>query len=1331
MSWDESCWPIICQSAFTGKAQIAYAALSEEDSKDYSKVKAAVLRTYELVPEAYRQKFRSWQKRGIQTFVEFAKQKAIKFDEWLNSEKVTEFESLRELILLEDFKNNLPRDIRTHIEEFGIDSLEGAAKAADKYVLSHKSDFVKKGSHTGGTGKREENKGSSSPSSPKKGGNGVQGVVCYGCGLEGHIKRKCPEVAKNAKPAMLVNCCSVPSAVDLDGQKRDVKQDLRADFGHYVSAGSVGLNADMKGSRRVTVLRDSGACQSCILESSLPDDFAFEGSEYVLLGGFPESVSSWPLHSMYVKCPYFSGLCKLAVVKSFPVNGVDVVIGNDLVLEREGAAQAHKLLSGVVGKVEVCSKPLSPITRSQTRREDGASDPMDLDIAIDFPVVVDGEGNASVGCKDDSFKEILSKLDKQSLITAQREDNEVSILCREADESGDIGDLSKEAYTIKNNILYRISRPIDVDSESTWYVKEQIVVPKNFRPIILKEAHENMWGSHLGIHKTCAKISKNFFWPTMKKDVSRYCKSCHECQIMGKPNQKIPKAPLYPIPAVCEPFTQIVIDVVGPLPKSGSGFQYLLTIMDRTTRFPEVIPLRSIKSSVIITHLLDFFARFGLPRELQSDRGTNFTSKVFKERMQQLGIKHVLSSPYHPESQGILERFHGTLKSALGKYAHSHPNKWDEDIPFVLFALRSAPSESLGFSPYELVYGHNVRGPLDVLKDQWEESSPNVNLLEHVTQFKEKLRTILTWARGNLGQAQIDMKERFDKKAKKRDFCVGDTVLVLIPVPGEFKAQFAGPGIVRHKVSDFNYDVELPGRRRKIQTFHINLLKPYVSRTNTIHALSIISPDEMNDFAVPEGVWRGDNSEILCNLNKYFSHLSPHQSRDLKTLIHSFPSVFKDTPGLVSCVQHNVVLKPDAKPIRQPPYRLNPQKAELVKQEVKYMLDHDLIEASDSPWSSPVVLVKKENGQHRLCFDYRKVNEVTIPDNFPLPRIEDCIDRVGRSTFITKLDLMKGYWQVPLSEEARKVSAFITPDGLFECKVMPFGMRNAASTFQRLMWLVTRDLEGCIVYLDDILIFSSDWEDHMIKLKALFQSLNDFGLVVNLSKCEFAKAQVVYLGHKVGQGKVIPKLSNIQAILSFPMPHNKKNVRQFLGLSGYYRRFVPKYSEIAAPLTDLLKDKNSFKWDTACQDSFNKLRSILSSVPILTSPDFHKDFKLMTDASDLGVGAVLMQETEGIEKPIAYFSKKLTGGQLKYSTIEKELLSLILALKHFETYVNAGPSPLKVFSDHNPLKYINKFKNKNKRLMNWSLLLQDFNITIEHVKGKDNVIAAYLSRNVQ
>ena len=450
----------------------------------------------------------------------------------------------------------------------------------------------------------------------------------------------------------------------------------------------------------------------------------------------------------------------------------------------------------------------------------------------------------------------------------------------------------------------------------------------------------------------------------------------------------------------------------------------------------------------------------------------------------------------------------------------------------------------------------------------------------------------------------------------------------------------------------------------------------------------------------------------------------------MQELINHYSSIFKDTPGLVSCIEHKVVLKSDAAPTRQAPYRLNPKKAEVVKREVRYMLDRGLIRPSDSCWSSPVVLVPKENGEWRLCFDYRKVNDLTVPDNFPLPRIEDCIDRVGRAKIVSKFDLLKGYWQIPLSPEARKISAFVTPEGLFECLVMPFGMRNAASTFQRLMWMITNDLEGCVIYLDDIIIFSETWEEHIKRIKELFNRLKQASLVVNLSKCEFAKAEVVYLGHKVGQGRVVPKESNIEAILSFPTPTNRKNVRQFLGLSGYYRRFVPKYSEVASPLTDLLREKSSFNWDLACQNSFDKLKSILSTFPVLVSPDFQKDFKLMIDASDLGVGAVLLQDNDGLEKPIAYFSKKLNESQAKYSTIEKELLALILALKHFEIYISAGPGPLRVFSDHNPLKYVNRFKNHNKRLMNWSLFLQDYNIIIEHIRGKDNVIADCLSRNV-
>ena len=325
MSWSEDLWALIAQSAFTGKAQIAYSSLSDEDSGNYTKVKEAVLAAYQLVPEAYRQKFRSWKKRPFQTFIEFAKQKEIKLDEWLHSEGAKDFGSLRELLLLENFKNSIPREVRTHIEEFNIDNLEDAAKAADRFVLSHKTNFSKNNSvKEAGVGR-----GSGSLSPKKSAGQG-RDIVCYGCGEIGHIKSKCPKPQKATKPAMLVDCCKVSSAVTEGTDIVKNEDSIKDCFKGYISMGVVKSNPSMEGGLKVTVLRDSGSCQSCILESSLPRNFVREGSEYVLLGGFPNTVSSWPLERVFLETSYFTGWCKLAVVKSFPLSGIDVLLGNDL-----------------------------------------------------------------------------------------------------------------------------------------------------------------------------------------------------------------------------------------------------------------------------------------------------------------------------------------------------------------------------------------------------------------------------------------------------------------------------------------------------------------------------------------------------------------------------------------------------------------------------------------------------------------------------------------------------------------------------------------------------------------------------------------------------------------------------------------------------------------------------------------------------------------------------------------------------------------------------------------------------------------------------------------
>lgn len=247
--------------------------------------------------------------------------------------------------------------------------------------------------------------------------------------------------------------------------------------------------------------------------------------------------------------------------------------------------------------------------------------------------------------------------------------------------------------------------------------------------------------SGLGITKTYQQILKYFFWPGLKSDVAKFCRSCHVFQIAGKPNQVIPPAPLHPIPAIGEPFDRIIIDCAGPLPKTKSGNQYLLTIMCAATRFPEAIPLRTITANSVVKGLTKFFSTFSPPRIIQTDQGTNFTSKLFKQVLETLDVQHAVSSPYHPESEGALERWHQTLKSMLRKYCLETANSWDEGIPYIVFAAREAVQESLGFSPAALVFGHTPRGPMKLLQEKLlsSASSPQKNILDYVSKFRERL----------------------------------------------------------------------------------------------------------------------------------------------------------------------------------------------------------------------------------------------------------------------------------------------------------------------------------------------------------------------------------------------------------------------------------------------------------------------------------------------------------------------------------------------------------------------------------------------------------------
>lgn len=466
-----------------------------------------------------------------------------------------------------------------------------------------------------------------------------------------------------------------------------------------------------------------------------------------------------------------------------------------------------------------------------------------------------------------------------------------------------------------------------------------------------------------------------------------------------------------------------------------------------------------------------------------------------------------------------------------------------------------------GFSPNELVFGHTVRGPLAVLADGLKPAEPPDNILNYVNDFRRRLHVACVTAHKKLSRAQTKMKGLFDRRAESRLFEPGDQVLALLPLVGSpFQAKFCGPYTIKSRKSERDYLVHTPDRRKKVQWCHVNLLKPYHSPDSVsqstggaVGSVATVSVWSSEDFDVPsEPVLTGrlHNSEYLNHLESNLGHLANTQRADLIRLLNSHLSLFSDTPSRTHLIEHDVDVG-DANPVNQHFYRLPIGKRERMEREVEYTLEHGIAEPSSSSWASPCLLADKADGSDRFCTDFRRVNAVTKPDCYPMPRMEDCIDQVGSAKFVTKLDLLKGYWQVPLTSRAKEISSFVTPWGLFSYNVMPFGLRNAPATFQRLMNKVLAGQSGCAAYLDDVVVFSDTWDVHVQRLKAVFDRLTEANLTVNLAKCEFAKATVTYLGKVVGQGAVRPVQAKVEAIAEYPVPTSKKQLMRFLGLVGY------------------------------------------------------------------------------------------------------------------------------------------------------------------------------------
>lgn len=457
------------------------------------------------------------------------------------------------------------------------------------------------------------------------------------------------------------------------------------------------------------------------------------------------------------------------------------------------------------------------------------------------------------------------------------------------------------------------------------------------------------------------------------------------------------------------------------------------------------------------------------------------------------------------------------------------------------------------------------------------------------------------------------------------------------------------------------------------------------------------------------------------------TYLSDSEKEQFNDLLTEFHDIFNEKGDPTPFAVHKIETG-NHKPIALKPYRLSPIRQHQLKVKLGEMLENNIIEESESPWAAPVVLVPKGDSDIRVCVDYRKLNAITIPDRYPLPRIDDLLHQAKAMPYMTTIDLQSGYWQIKIDENDQNKSTFVTAFGTYSFKRMPFGLRNAPSTFQRLMDKFCRELkaESVFAYLDDLICRSPNFKQHLEDLREIFTRLRFYKLRANKNKCKFACATIKYLGHIITPEGIKADPDKIKAISELPAPKNLKRLISFLQTASWYRRFIRNFAEIARPLTNLTKKNMTWKWEQPQEAAFITLKKALTTAPVLKQLDSNLRYIIKTDASNYAIGAALVQGEGDEEHPIEYASRLLTPAERNYTVTEKEALAIVWAVTKFRGYIEG--TKFLTITDHQPLKWLLNLKSPTGRLARWALQLQPYEFDIKYTPGRTNVLADGLSR---
>src|SRR6218665_3875694 len=609
---------------------------------------------------------------------------------------------------------------------------------------------------------------------------------------------------------------------------------------------------------------------------------------------------------------------------------------------------------------------------------------------------------------------------------------------------------------------------------------------------------------------------------------------------------------------------------------------------------------------------------------------------------------------------------------------------------------------------------------------------------QHMLDVQEKISETCRIAQEELEKNQKKNEKYYNRTARLRTLQIGDRVKVLLPIKrNKMLLKWRGPYEVVDRIGELDYRVKLDDGRLK--TYHINMLKKDVNREEgdidttecqTLATVVTVVNDgeigyEEEMLELFNGKQKETHKDVLIN-----PELSERKRKQVVGLLEEYSDIFSDVPGKTNLAEHEIKLTSD-KPVRSKPYPTPYNLQKEINKEIDTMLESGIIERSDSAYAAPLVVVKKADGSNRICCNYKQLNKLTIFDPEPMMSKEDVFNKLSGSQLYSKFDFCKGYWQIPMKDECKDMTTFVCNRGLFRFTVMPFGLVNSASSYNRMMRKLIDGIQQMESYVDDVLAHTQSWEDHLEGLGQFFERVRRANLTLKPKKCQIGFSSVDFLGHTVSNNRISPKEEAVEKIVELPRPKTKKQIRSFLGAINYYRDFIPECGKITQPLTELTKKsaKNVVDWNPKLEKAFQELKCALSKEPVLKLPNMEEEFILRTDASGTAVGCVLMQEEHGVKHPVSYISRELSDRERKYSVEERECLAIVWGIQKLNRYLYGRTFTVETY--HCGLQYLKTGKVRNPRVTLWNLAMQNYSFRIKYIRGEENVMADYLSRAIE